>query len=84
MRVNLQEIRILIKNKLNERGDTMSHKQNFIKTTDKETADKLISEGFQLVSQDGSIYTFLNQIPTNFSFDGIDIKKMTYTNMLSL
>ena len=62
----------------------MSQKQNFITTTDKETADKLISCGFQLVSHSGNTYTFLNQISTNFSFNEIDEKKMIYTNMLSL
>lgn len=62
----------------------MSQKQNFITTTDKETADKLISVGFQLVAQGGGCYTFLNQLPNNFNFDGIDRKKMAYTNMLSL
>ena len=62
----------------------MSQKQNFIITTDKETADKLISVGFQLVSHNGSSYTFLNQLPKNFNFDGVDKKKMVYTNMLSL
>ena len=62
----------------------MSQKQNFIKTTDKETADKLISAGFQLVSQSNGVYTFLNQLPTNFSFDEVDKNKMAYTNMLSL
>lgn len=62
----------------------MSQKQNFIKTTDKETADKLVSVGFQLVSQSGNTYTFLNQIPQNFSFDDVDKKKMVYTNILSL
>lgn len=62
----------------------MSQKQNFIKTTDKETAEKLMSLGFQLVSQDSSCYTFLNQVPTNFSFDETDKKNIYYTNMLSL
>jgi hypothetical protein len=62
----------------------MSQKQHFIKTTDKTTADQLISEGFQLVSDNNGIYTFLNQIPQNFSFDDIDKKKVAYTNMLSL
>ena len=62
----------------------MSQKQNFITTTDKETADKLISEGFQLVSQSGNTYTFLNQVSTNFNLDETDKKKMVYTNMLSL
>ena len=62
----------------------MSQKKNFIKTTDKETADKLISEGLQLVSQDNGVYTFLNQLSKNFSFDGVDKTKMAYTNMLNV
>jgi hypothetical protein len=62
----------------------MSQKQNFITTTDKETADKLISAGFKLVSNSGSAYTFLNQAPTNFCFDEVDKKKMAYTNILSM
>lgn len=62
----------------------MSQKQNFITTTDKETADKLMSVGFQLVSQSGSVYTFLNQLPKNFSFDEVDKTKMAYTNSLNI
>lgn len=62
----------------------MSQKQNFITTADKETADKLISAGFQLVSQSGSAYTFLNQLPKNFNFDKVDKKKMVYTNTLNV
>ena len=62
----------------------MSQKQNFIKTIDKETADKLMSAGFQLVSQSGNVYTFLNQPPKNFTFDEVDKKKMAYTNALNI
>lgn len=62
----------------------MSQKQNFIMTSDKETVDKLVSSGFQLVSQNGNVYTFLNQPPKNFTFDEVDTKKMAYTNMLSM
>ena len=62
----------------------MSQKQNFIKTTDKETADKLIFEGFQLISENSGVYTFLNQPPKNFSFDKVDVKKTAYTNILSM
>ena len=62
----------------------MSQKKNFINTTDKETADKLISAGFQLVSQDNGIYTFLNQLPKNFNFDKVDKTKVAYTNMLNV
>ena len=58
--------------------------KNFIKTTDKETADKLISAGFQLVSHSGNAYTFLNQPPKNFTFDEVDKKKMAYTNTLNI
>ena len=56
----------------------------FIKTTDKDTAEKLIKEGMPLVSQDNNVYTFLNQPPQNFSFDEIDKKNIAYTNILSL
>lgn len=58
--------------------------KTFIKTTDKETADKLIAYGFRLVSHIGSIYTFLNEQPQNFNFDAVDKKKIVYDNMLSL
>ena len=58
--------------------------KNFIKTTDKETARKLSECGFQLVSQTGDIYTFLNQSPNNFNFDNVDKTKVVYDNILSL
>ena len=61
----------------------MSQKLNFITTTDKETADKLISAGFQLVSQNGA-YTFLNQLPKNFNFNEVDTTKVAYSNILSM
>ena len=60
----------------------MSQKKNFITTTDKETAETLIAEGLELVSQVGNTYTFLNQLPTNFIFNEDDKKKMCYTNTL--
>lgn len=62
----------------------MSQKKNFITTNDKETADKLIDEGFQLVSQNNGTYTFLNKLPKNFNFDEVDKTKMAYTNMLNI
>ena len=58
--------------------------KKFIKTTDTETADKLMSAGFQLVSQSCNVYTFLNQPPKNFTFDEVDKKKMAYTNALNI
>ena len=58
--------------------------KNFINTADKEVADKLLSAGFQLISQIGNCYTFLNQPLKNFSFDEIDKTKMAYTNILSM
>ena len=62
----------------------MSQEKKFIKTTDKETADKLISAGFQLVAQSGNAFTFLNQPPKNFSFEEVDKTRMAYTNILSM
>lgn len=58
--------------------------KQFIKTTDKLTADKLTAEGFKLISKVGSVYTFLNNPPQNFNFDEIDKKRIVYDNILSL
>jgi hypothetical protein len=58
--------------------------KKFIKTTDTETADKLIAFGFKIVSHIGNAYTFLNETPTNFTFETIDKKKIVYDNRLSL
>ena len=62
----------------------MSQEKKFIKTTDKETAEHLLVAGFQLVSQSGSTYTFLNQLPQNFSFAEADKVKVAYTNLLNI
>lgn len=55
----------------------------FIVVQDANTANKLISAGFQLVSQVNKTYTFMNVIPKHFKFEDIDIKKLAYTNMLT-
>ena len=44
-------------------------KQNFIKTSDKPTADILINLGFQQVDFSSGIYTFLNTDKMQFSDD---------------
>ena len=61
----------------------MNKKSNFIITTDKETANKLIAEGFRLVTEISGTYTFENK-PGNLVFDKVDAKKVAYTNILSL
>lgn len=58
--------------------------KKFIKTTDSETANKLIVSGFKLVTQIGNVYTFLNEMPQNMTFESIDITKIAYDNKLSL
>lgn len=55
----------------------------FIVVQDVSTATKLISAGFQLVSQINNTYTFMNVIPKHFKFENIDIKKLAYTNVLT-
>lgn len=55
-------------------------KKCFIKTTDEDTANQLKEEGFQLVSKDGSVYTFLNKKPSEFKTDN---KKISYSNILT-
>ncbi len=58
--------------------------KKFIKTTDSETANKLIALNFKLVSHIGSVYTFLNEVPQNLTFESVDQTKIAYDNKLSL
>ena len=58
--------------------------KKFIIVQDEAIAKKLIASGFRLVSQLNNTYTFMNQVPQNFSFDEIDKSKLAYTNILSL
>lgn len=55
----------------------------FIVVQDASTATKLISAGFQVVTQVNNTYTFMNVVPKHFKFENIDIKKLAYTNMLT-
>lgn len=55
-------------------------KRCFIKTDDEYTANQLKKEGFQLVSKDGNVYTFLNKEPSEFN---VDNKKISYSNILT-
>ena len=61
----------------------MNQKSNFIVTTDKETATKLIAEGFRVVTEINGVYTFENK-SEKLSFDKVETKKLAYTNILSL
>ena len=58
--------------------------KQFIKTTDTETANKLIAHGFNLISQIGDLHIFVNQPPKNFNFDVIDETKIVRDSILSL
>jgi len=51
----------------------------FIKTSDKTTADILLSEGFQLLDKSGEIWTFINDGSLRFSTD----KKIVYSDKLT-
>ena len=62
----------------------MKNKSNFIVTQNKETANKLISEGFRLVTEINGTYTFENKPVDSMVFDKIDSKKMAYTNILTI
>ena len=57
--------------------------KKFIVVQDVNTANKLISAGFQVVQQINNTYTFMNVIPKYFKFENIDVKKLAYTNMLT-
>ena len=58
--------------------------KTFIKTTDADTANKLIALGFQLISHIGNVYTFLNEVQHGMTFESVDQSKMVYDNKLSL
>ena len=58
--------------------------KTFIKTTDTETAGKLIAFGFKLISHIGSVYTFLNEPPSKFNFESVEKSKIVYDDKLSL
>lgn len=61
----------------------MSQKR-FIITQSVDVRDKLIANGVKLISELNDTYTFVNELPTKFSFDEADIKKVAYTNILSM
>lgn len=58
-------------------------KQNFIKVSDKDTVEKLIKLGFQLVGRENDYDIFLNTDKVQFS-EEIDLKKIEYTNILCI
>ena len=55
-------------------------KMNFVRTTSHETAQKLISEGFTLISNNGNEYVFLNNGKVLMD----KLKEVAYTNKLNL
>lgn len=55
---------------------------NFIRTTDVDTKNALIKQGFKLLSQDGGVYTFLNDSTLTFEYTNKD--KIQYTNILAI
>lgn len=58
--------------------------KKFIIVKDKATADKLKSSGFQFISENNGVYTFVNVIPQHFSFNEVDASKIAYTDILSI
>ena len=55
----------------------------FIIVQDEDVANKLITSGFDLVSNMNGTYTFMNIIPKHFIFENVDITKLVYTNILT-
>lgn len=55
----------------------------FIILQDETIANKLLANGFQMISHANGIYTFMNVIPQHFNFEEIDIKKLVYTDKLT-
>ena len=58
--------------------------KKFIITKDQKTANVMIANGFQLVSNIGDIYTFINEPSKHFIFADNDKKLICYTNNLHI
>lgn len=58
--------------------------KKFIITQDQSVGNLLLANGFHLVSNISGVYTFINEIPTNFNFSSIDTKKIYFTNNLHI
>lgn len=58
--------------------------KKFIITKDEPTANQLVANGFQLVSQTNDVYVFVNVVPSHFNFSAIDKSKLAYSNILCL
>lgn len=66
------------------KDDKMNNYKHFIKTADNSTADKLRTMGYQELSFENGIHTFLNDSnKIQFSSD-IDQSKIKLTNMLCM
>lgn len=52
-------------------------KYNFLKTSDVDTKNQLIQAGFKLVSQDGNVFTFMNNRTLTFEDKN---NKIQYSN----
>ena len=61
----------------------MPQSKKFIMTQDKSVCDKLVANGFYLLSDICGTYTLANTGNVNFNFEEIDIKKLVYTNKLT-
>lgn len=57
-------------------------KKLFIKTKDKETAQRLRSEGFQCVNESSGVFTFINDSRMTFSND--EMENVVYDNKLNI
>ena len=62
----------------------MDCSKRFIVTQNESIANKLIAHGFNLLSNVCGTYTFINQAPEKFDFSSIDIKKLHFTNKISI
>lgn len=56
-------------------------KQNFIKTSDKETREKLLKLGYVEIKENGGFYTFINDT-TKMNFGEVDKNKICFSNIL--
>ena len=61
----------------------MPQYKKFIMTKDKSICDKLVANGFCLLTDICGTYTLANTDNVKFNFEEIDIKKLVYTDRLT-
>lgn len=60
----------------------MDIKKKFVIVSGDDVAKKMLRLGFQRVAHVGDVYTFLNDPSIHLNFESLDMKKISYSDIL--